>query len=559
MYFHVIRQADGTGGQSYSNVTEAYNILNNDFNPQRIFFIWDGIVDYIDDLALYNLANPNVFLLNNHIDGIDIYLFPDSNNDPKGLANGVGVSSELYVSGTYWRSPHPSLITSHVVSHEMGHVLNLFHTHHGTFVGERGPYDCAEFVNGSNSLSCGDYIEDTPADPNLNFDVNPISYSWNGSGVDGNGDFYKPDTKLIMSYTDIRCMEYFTPMQGKVMRTAINDLTFLQSTIIAAMNPSLTGNTTICDSATYNIIGIPVGLSVSWNCDNSNFTITPSGNQCLVRYTGMPRYRVANLTATVSWNGITLKTLSKRIVMHGVGMLVNGQQDGYVSSNGIFPDRQFTIPANGGLRGTIEWPDRDEIANKDSHPIVFIEDDSRNSIHPPVDWCGYGITEINGGNMVYLSSTRFDGMDISFSGITSPTYFYHNGNNVAFMVPYNATDYSLTLDAHSNSGCYDFCLTFNVIPLPGAGSGDDEIWVNLCNPMLYVTFMCVGDPIGNGQYYMPPYNVTISKIPSGTQMYSNTFSGNQSSFSVNIGSWASGIYSIRIVQNGHVYSKSIYL
>ena len=77
--------------------------------------------------------------------------------------------------------------------------------------------------------------------------------------------------------------------------------------------------------------------------------------------------------------------------------------------------------------------------------------------------------------------------------------------------------------------------------------------------MLYITFMYEGEPIGNGQYYYPPYTVTISKIPSGTQVYSNTFPGTQNSFSVNTSSWTSGIYSIRIVCNGNIYSKSIYL
>lgn len=204
VYFHVIRQTNGTGGQSYSNVTEAYNILNNDFNQHRIFFLWNGSVDYINASSFYDEASSGIFLQNNHQDGIDIYLFPDSNNECMGLANGVGVSSELLVSGIYWKSPYPSLITSHVVSHEMGHVLNLFHTHHGTYIYERGANDCAELVNGSNSITCGDFITDTPADPYLGFNVDPVTFTWNSSGIDANGDAYHPDVRLIMSYTDPR-------------------------------------------------------------------------------------------------------------------------------------------------------------------------------------------------------------------------------------------------------------------------------------------------------------------------------------------------------------------
>ena len=245
--------------------------------------------------------------------------------------------------------------------------------------------------------------------------------------------------------------------------------------------------------------------------------------------------------------------------MHGTTLNVTGWQYGGFSPNGILPDRQFSIPAN---KGSITVPDKssmDEMFGKEPLPIDFIEDDPWGPVRPPVDWCGYGITEINGGNTVYLNSTRFDGMDISFSGSHSPTSFNQSGNYVTFEMPYHSSNYSVALQAHSDAQCHDFCLTFNVVTLPGAASGDDMIWVNLDGSMLYVTFMYEGEPIGNGQYYLPSYSVTISKIPGGTQVYSNTFSGSQNSFSVNTSSWTSGIYSIRIVCDGHIYTKSICL
>ena len=55
------------------------------------------------------------------------------------------------------------------VAHEMGHCLGLYHTHNGTGDNNGTP----ELVNGSNSSTAGDYITDTPADPNR----------WNGFGV----------------------------------------------------------------------------------------------------------------------------------------------------------------------------------------------------------------------------------------------------------------------------------------------------------------------------------------------------------------------------------------
>ena len=165
VYFHVIRRSNGTGGQSTGSVNEAFNILNQDFNPHNISFNWDETIDYIDNTTYYNNPNygltantpPTIFSINNHQDGIDIYLYDDSTGG-SGLANGVGNSSEFYVTGSYWKSPFNSLIRSHVISHEMGHVLYLWHTHHGTFNEGGNDNPCPELVNGSNSSTCGDYV-----------------------------------------------------------------------------------------------------------------------------------------------------------------------------------------------------------------------------------------------------------------------------------------------------------------------------------------------------------------------------------------------------------------
>lgn len=324
---------------------------------------------------------------------------------------------------------------------------------------------------------------------------------------------------------------------------------------LKVVNSSISGKAVICDTANYVINGLPSSYTVNWSIDNSNFSISPSSYQCFVEYYGLPQYDVANLTATISWQGTTIKTLSKRIVMHGALYVTGWQYGNLFTPNGTYPDREFTIPANNELLLSKSKPERHIIdgifaKDKESLPINFTEDVSLvSSGITPFDVCGYGITEINGGNMVYLNSTRFDGMDISFSGTHSPSYYYRSGNYIEFEMPYNGVEYYTKLHAQSDSECHDFCLMFKVVPLPGAASGDDEIWVNLDGSMLYITFM--GGSSG--------YSVTISKIPSGTQVYSNTFPGNQNSFSVNTSSWASGIYSIRIVQGNNVYTKSIYL
>ena len=112
------------GGQTTQSVNEALNILNQGFNPHNTSFNWDNQIDYIDNY--YSAPKTAIYNVNNHQDGLDIYLFDDSSSSG-GRASGVGQSSEFWVSGSYWKSPYNSLTKSHVISHEMGHVLYLWH------------------------------------------------------------------------------------------------------------------------------------------------------------------------------------------------------------------------------------------------------------------------------------------------------------------------------------------------------------------------------------------------------------------------------------------------
>jgi hypothetical protein len=115
---------------------------------------WDGIIDPIDNDTYYNnIPTTNIFYENNHTNGIDIYLYPADPNYSTpiiGLANGVGMSSEFYIVGRV--SGIPACTTS-TISHEMGHVLNLWHTHHGTY--DEGGNDNPCVVRGATITSGG--------------------------------------------------------------------------------------------------------------------------------------------------------------------------------------------------------------------------------------------------------------------------------------------------------------------------------------------------------------------------------------------------------------------
>lgn len=304
VYFHVIRRSNGTGGQLVSSANEAFDILNQDFNTHNISFSWDNQIDYIDNDNFYSTPSSAIFNVNNHSDGIDIYLFDDSSN-AGGRANGVGNSSEFYVSGSFWKAPNNPLTRSHVISHEMGHVLFLWHTHHGTYNEGGNDNPCPELVNGSNSSTCGDYVNDTPADPHLQFDVNQSTCEWNSSGTDENGDQYNPDEKNVMSYTDINCMEYFSQGQGERMRNAISTLPYLQQTIASncSVSAEITGDNLICygGNKTYNFTNI--GINFTWqvssnlqivSSNSTSITVTPTSST--IRETGFIKAILPNQT-----------------------------------------------------------------------------------------------------------------------------------------------------------------------------------------------------------------------------------------------------------------------
>ena len=123
-----------------------------------------------------------------------------------------------------------SFVLQSTTPHELGHCLNLYHTHHGTYY-ESGSDtgQCPELPNGSNGNACGDYVSDTPADPRLfttgtnqNVTINCI---YTGDS------YYNPDTNNILSYSFKTCRTHFSNGQGQRMRDALMYDPILQNVI----------------------------------------------------------------------------------------------------------------------------------------------------------------------------------------------------------------------------------------------------------------------------------------------------------------------------------------
>lgn len=251
VFFHFIKKTDGTGEYSLSetDITLCMSTLNEDFSSQNIYFHLAGY-DYICNSIFYNLTSWNdnmynqVTSTNAHADAIDVYLLPTNSLISGGRANGIP-GNALVIGGSM---DGCVLGMSHVLSHEMGHCLGLFHTFHGTYYGEADSNTCQELVNETNCSSCGDYVCDTPADPFPLFSYAlPTACTWiNNDYYDANHQYYAPDTRQIMAYVSPVCMEHFSDGQGERMRAHIATQQILINcqvpTVAYVQNRTFTGN-----------------------------------------------------------------------------------------------------------------------------------------------------------------------------------------------------------------------------------------------------------------------------------------------------------------------------
>ncbi len=257
--FHIVRNTNGSGGYNIANILGIVNLLNDYFNPHNIYIRNAGI-DYINNTTYYNIDSDPEFdalvQINNVPNAINFYLV---NYGPwGGRADGILSNSLVVINSNALTLTSP---------HEVGHCLNLWHTHQST-----AP-SCPENINGSNCLTCGDFICDTPADPNLLGNINSNCVYTGGGG-------YNPDVTNIMSYGG-SCRDNFTLGQGTRMRAALISSPILQQ--VRSNQCSITkivGPDIICDTTpkTYTIQNMISGTAVTWQVPSNYFQVNTSSN-----------------------------------------------------------------------------------------------------------------------------------------------------------------------------------------------------------------------------------------------------------------------------------------
>jgi Secretion system C-terminal sorting domain len=236
--FHIVTKTDGSGGVSETQLLSLLCQINNKFADQDMVYYINYPFSYVNNTVLYNdpgsTAGLNTIAWNWSTNSVNIFI-----TNSAGGANVLG-----YYLGAFQGYPYEHIVIrknsigAFVASHELGHFFSLEHPFYGwennpwdpdvhgmqvgTWAPNGPPYVLNEKMDGSNCLSAGDGLCDTPPDYLFAFSSGQSGCSWNGGAMDPNGVVVEPMENNMMSYFT-GCSEYvFTPDQKEAIRNDFN-------------------------------------------------------------------------------------------------------------------------------------------------------------------------------------------------------------------------------------------------------------------------------------------------------------------------------------------------
>lgn len=227
---------DPANGIPDSILNTQVDYLNSEFAGSGIHFEWDEVIHDITDQSIYDSEfittgacwTADLSPLNGYGSDNTLDLFFHGDNIPASAVEGYGETRVLFTRG------HVSTSSIH---HEIGHILGLFHTRHGTLGfnasdGSANNLNCensdgffghvVECPDGSNAASSGDYVSDTVAS-NGSYTFNAANCS--GSAVNdfplsplcGTTPFPDPDIQNFMETNPVfdldDCRSEYSPKQ----------------------------------------------------------------------------------------------------------------------------------------------------------------------------------------------------------------------------------------------------------------------------------------------------------------------------------------------------------
>ena len=240
---HIIGEDNGAGYYSYENVLDKFCELNAVFEHANIQFYLAGDPNYINNSNWYAIdVNTNPWDTAQHVGQIHNIDSTYNCYINESLAFNLGMASLTFFDGqgaeSVWLTQIGLNTLRTLWAHEFGHAFTLLHTFWGwhcidpdlsapapeTTLECNGLEYKVEKADGSNCSQSGDFICDTPADY-----LNGNFYNWDCDEegmslieqIDPDGNVFRSDGTLIMSYADDDCTTRFSPMQIERMHWGI--------------------------------------------------------------------------------------------------------------------------------------------------------------------------------------------------------------------------------------------------------------------------------------------------------------------------------------------------
>jgi hypothetical protein len=266
VYFHIFRNSDGTNAAAtVAQIAAEFNTLGYDYSLGNICFLNCGY-NFVDNTTLntqFNASTQSFSLFDSYLVPSCINIFylqaiGGTNSSCSTNCGFGGITPSIPSNFTF-------IATSNIgggqtISHEVGHCLGLIHT-----FGNSGA--AFEDINGSNSTTAGDLIQDTHADPWAFNQSGSSCYSqsggvYNGTCTDPNGQSnYSPP------YTNL--MAYWWSVGGYSPLVITADQ-FTRVNSFLSSNSSLES----CESSTSNVTISPTSISSGYDFVSSFDNLT---------------------------------------------------------------------------------------------------------------------------------------------------------------------------------------------------------------------------------------------------------------------------------------------